>query len=148
VPSIHATLHFLEKEKQAMSLYEQLRTTRLRLHRLLAAVIIVGLLGIPSAVFAQDVPADPDGGEAAPGLFLPLVTSDDGFNQFMMMDNASEAAYALEEAGADAKGKAIFFASDGLRQDIIEQFAREPWTMPFMRRLLNTGVKAARHPQP
>lgn len=132
-----------------MSLHEPLRTTRHRphrLHALLVALIIFGLLGIPSAVLAQDAPdapGDPDSSEAAPGIFLPLVTMDNGFNQFMMMDAGAEAAYALEEASDEAKGKAIFFASDGLRQDIIEQFAREPWTMPFMRRLMNTGVKAA-----
>ncbi len=144
-----------------MSLHEPLRTTqrtarpaaRNRLHRLipalLSALIIVGLLAAPAAVMAQDTgdgaanPGAADDAAAAPGLFLPLVTMDDGFNQFMRMTEEEEAAYALEPADANAKGKAIFFAADGMRQDIVEILAREPWTVPFMRRLMNTGVKAA-----
>jgi 2',3'-cyclic-nucleotide 2'-phosphodiesterase (5'-nucleotidase family) len=117
---------------------------------LVIALIVLGLLGLPSAVFAQDSGAGADDGvdsDAAvgPGVFLPFVSAGDGFNQFMMMDAEAEAAYELEEASDEAKGKVIFFASDGLRQDIVEKLAGEPWTVPFMRRLLNTGVKAADH---
>ena len=133
-----------------MTLHEPRRTTQPRflsfLHRLAVALIIVGLVGMPSAVIAQDGGSDvPDDGAAAPGLFLPFVTADNGMGQFMRMSPEEEEAYALEEASADAKGKAIFFAADGLRQDIVEYLTNEPWTVPFMRRLLNTGVKAADH---
>lgn len=40
--------------------------------------------------------------------------------------------------------KAVFFAADGLRQDIVERYARQG-LMPTMRSLLRSGVKASGH---
>jgi len=39
-------------------------------------------------------------------------------------------------------GKAVFFAADGMRQDLVERFAAQG-TMPTMRNLLRNGVKAS-----
>lgn len=128
-----------------MDLHEPLRKARLGLHTLTVALIIVGLLAVPSGAYAQDSANGGNSGDGtAPGVFLPLVSSDDGMSQFLRMSPQEEAAYAAQEPSEEAKGKAIFFASDGMRQDIVERLAGEPSTvMPVMRRLMNTGVKAS-----
>ena len=127
-----------------MTLHEPIRSARPRLlslmHRLFVALIIGGLLGLPSAVMpfavmAQTSPAD------APGVYLPIVTADNAMRQFMQMTPAEEEAFANEEVSAEAKGKAIFFAADGMRQDIVESLSTAG-TLTFMRRLLQFGVKA------
>ncbi len=43
---------------------------------------------------------------------------------------------------AGNKGKAVFFAADGMRQDLVERFASQG-KMPTMRGLLRNGVKAS-----
>ena len=70
-------------------------------------------------------------------------------------DKAGAAATAAAGTAAEAaakpaplpgegsgKGKVIFFAADGLRQDLVESYAGQGM-MPAMARLLRTGAKAA-----
>ncbi len=55
--------------------------------------------------------------------------------------DASPAA-SLHPPGKHPQGSAVFFASDGLRQDLVERYAAQG-VMPTMRSLLRNGVKAS-----
>lgn len=129
-----------------MSLPEPLRKSRLILQKLLIILIVLSLISLPAPIFAQDN-GDPAGEEGdgtdakSPFVFLPLL-SQEGVRTTDMTPE-EEAAYELEEASGDAAGKVIFFAADGLRQDLVEKYASQRHTMPNMRHLLRSGIKAA-----
>jgi 2',3'-cyclic-nucleotide 2'-phosphodiesterase (5'-nucleotidase family) len=55
---------------------------------------------------------------------------------------APQAAPAAQPTSNGSAGKAVFFAADGMRQDLVERFAAQG-QMPTMRTLLRTGVKAS-----
>ncbi len=54
---------------------------------------------------------------------------------------AAEAEHRRNPQRPLPKDKVVFFAADGLRQDLVEQYARQGF-MPTMARLLRSGVKA------
>ncbi len=120
-----------------MSLHKSLHRPKLILQKLSVVLIILSLFSLPAAVFAQDTGDSTDGKQ--PNLFLPLVT-----DKAPQVDVAAEKdAATLQDAGAEAKSKAIFFVSDGMRQDLVERFAADRGSMPAMASLLRTGIKAA-----
>ena len=55
--------------------------------------------------------------------------------------DASAASGGAHPPGGQHRGSAVFFASDGLRQDLVEKYA-DRGVMPTMRSLLRSGVKA------
>ena len=55
---------------------------------------------------------------------------------------APQVAPTTQPKHNDSAAKAVFFAADGMRQDLVERFAAQG-TMPTMRTLLRNGVKAS-----
>lgn len=109
-----------------------------------AFLLILSILGLPSAAIAQDDGSQtPDAGFST--TYLPVVTQND-------MESA-EAAHARQpepprddwKHGPPQNGrgedKLIFFASDGLRQDLVDEWATRRY-MPAMHALLRNGVEA------
>lgn len=116
-------------------------------HRVFLVLIMLGLVGLPGAAIAQDDSSGTTGGASLPSLYLPLI----GQNAGLLPAEGADVGYDLgeEELEETHGGKTrqnqrsmVYFAADGLRQDLVEGYARQGY-MPAMRRLLRNGVKAA-----
>lgn len=108
-------------------------------------VLIFSLLGLPATVLAQDDnPVDP---AAAPvHSYLPLTTSNDLESADAAGARGPQPPRDDWDWGPPGDGRGsdnlIFFASDGLRQDLVEDWASHRY-MPAMNALLRNGIEAA-----
>lgn len=134
-----------------------LRKRRIGLQKLLGWLLIVALVGLPSAALAQSsdgsTTANPDGATAQPRLFLPWLNNNATADQAPTQANPEDEQVfeepvedpAMVELAHDTQPGsegAIFFVADGMRQDLVEQWAGKR-SMPAMQRLLNDGAEAS-----
>ena len=124
------------------------RTAR-RLQRLVAVLVVLGLLTAPVAGLAQDGAPDAPAPDAASQIFLPMINRDEAgasVTDAPVVEpvTAPEADLLpeVDAAGGPSSEKAIFFVSDGLRQDLVETYAAQG-ALPALAKLLRSGAKAA-----
>jgi hypothetical protein len=121
------------------------------LQRLIASLVIIGLLGLPGMALAQSPDDNNPDGDSALDIYLPFVTQDPGLDALDQAD--MDAAHYNGEEGWDddwnhddddaaKNNRVLFFTSDGLRQDLAESYAQQG-VMPAVATLLHRGVKAS-----